>query len=443
MQEASENKNGLVGCVSKLSAEYWVMEPKQLQSFFSHLASLQSDIEAADKSNGKKYSVKNGIAHIPIKGILIKEVPRIFTFFGIQATSYLDIEQQVKQAVSDPKVKSIVLDVDSPGGLVSGVMETADAIRAAREIKPVTAVVDEIAASGAYWLASQASIITASRTAQIGSIGVFSVYVDYSDYAKKIGAKVHVIKSGEHKGMGVVGAPITEKQIAGIQNIIDQLAENFVDSVVMGRGKKKKDIEKCATGQIWLSGEAMSLGLIDNVYKNNVDVNKIIKGITMEQIKNEQTDAQIDVTKITDQVQNDDRQKLKEMQAAFPDDPTYAIEAFSAGKTVTEAKADYVEVLRDKLSSVTQQRDEAKASAANAQAKQDEKTDVADGIEPVENKASDTAENATGDFIAEAIQMAADEKIERTAAIKKLARQKPELYKSWKASLRNSKLNIR
>ena len=418
--------DNLFAVMAKLEAEPWAMEPVRLESFFAHLATMSNKIHAADYQAANKYKVVSGAAHIAIRGILMKQVPAIFKWFGIEATSYIDITEQIKTAVGDKSVNNIVLDVDSPGGLVSGVIEAADAILAARALKPITAVVEDLAASGAYWLASQATQITASRTAQIGSIGVFSVYVDSSQVAKDRGYKVIVIRSGPHKGMGIPGAEISDKQIAAIQDIIDGLADKFVASVATGRKRKTADIKKAATGQLWLSDKAQELGLIDSVYSTSTEISNLIKGMTMEKNETNEIDAQVEVNKITKQVQGDERDRLSVLSAYFADDLTYAVKAFNKGKTLIEAKADYCDVLREKITAITKERDDAQAKLeANKPA------DKATGATPIEQSDSDEHEATGRDFISEAQQIAKEDKTTVTVAMKKLARKEPKLHQEY------------
>ena len=120
-------------------------------------------------------------------------------------------------------------------------------------------------ASAGLHVTSQASRIIARRGALIGSIGTYAILVDSSAYAEEQGIKVHVIKAGEHKGVGTWGAPITEAQLAEIQSRVDRAAATFVAAVASGRRMSVARVQALATGATWEADEAMSLGLIDEI----------------------------------------------------------------------------------------------------------------------------------------------------------------------------------
>jgi signal peptide peptidase SppA len=201
-------------------------------------------------------------AVIPVSGVLLKRRPAWAAQYRAGITGYDEIAQAFNEAAANPAVKQIRLAITSPGGTVAGVEDAAAAIRAAAAVKPVIAVVDDLCASGAYWLASQARDIVANSTAEIGSIGVYVVIADYSAQAEGEGVKVNVIASGEHKGTGVPGAPISEEQLRPIRDNVNTLAERFRAAVVNGRGRMPEEV---FTGRLYLAEAAERLGLIDAV----------------------------------------------------------------------------------------------------------------------------------------------------------------------------------
>ncbi len=121
-------------------------------------------------------------------------------------TDYADVRATVKRQLADPSVRTIDLVIDSPGGSVLGLPETADTIHAANRVKPVRAFVTGIAASAAYWLASQASTITLTPSGEVGSVGVLDLHADISKALDNAGVKITAVTAGEHK---VERAPFT------------------------------------------------------------------------------------------------------------------------------------------------------------------------------------------------------------------------------------------
>jgi signal peptide peptidase SppA len=408
--------------LTEMQNHKWVMEPTALKAFIEKISKLSSVslITSVSVDMPKKtLQVVDGVAKIKISGVLLKSVPGWLRLWGFNITGYDEITEQIEEAVNDSKISAIELVVSSPGGMVAGVTEAADAIYNARQSKPVTAIVEDLSASGAYWLTSQAQSISAGRVAEIGSIGVYSVYYDWTGWEEKAGIKAVVIRSGEHKGMGM--DTITDNQKAAVQEIIDDLAAQFVDSVAAGRNKSAETIKKLATGRLWVAEKARELGLIDTVIvKENNNNNNSGDSVMdtnenkAEQEKIEKEKAELAAQKkIAEQekIQLEERGRLSELKKAFPDDLEFAIEQFEAGVSLIEAKAAYADVLQKKLT---------------------EKENIgADPLKSVDSTAAADGEN----FVSLGKKMAKEEKIPLGQAYKKLAKERPELHKAYKQSL--------
>lgn len=201
----------------------------------------------------------NGTAIIPLQGHLMKSE----SSFGGTAT--VQARRDIRQAAADPAVSGIMLFIDSPGGTAEGTFELSEEVRKARETKPVRAHIEDLGASAAFFVASQADRITANRMALVGSIGTIGVLVDSSGAAEKEGLQVHVISTGEFKGAGVPGTKVTDRQLAVFQEEVDDLNSEFLDAVSRGRGLTGARLAAVATGRTWIASRAEALGLIDDV----------------------------------------------------------------------------------------------------------------------------------------------------------------------------------
>ena len=255
--------------ITALWGGLWAMAPKQLEQFAQAVHSIDSTDPVAgsmvESGFGEVlYEVADGRAYIPITGVIMKSVPAAIRWLGMPATSTLEASAAIEAAERDHDVKEIVFVIDSPGGTVAGVQALSDQIKNAT--KPTAAAISDMAASAAYWLASQTDHIEANATAQIGSIGVYSVMVDSSQAYENAGIRVHVVRSGSHKGSGVEGSPITADDINEEQRMIDQLSHMFAATVARGRGLTAAQVAELATGQVWLAADALKFGLIDSVY---------------------------------------------------------------------------------------------------------------------------------------------------------------------------------
>ena len=206
---------------------------------------------------------KDGIAHIPVVGILTSNVDPCAAFFEEAETEYGFIQAAVRKADHDLMVAGISLEIDSPGGYIDGVDETAQVIMATE--KPVTARVHNMAASAAYWLASQADRIVASSPAdQIGSIGV--VVEEYNDDESL--AKAGIM----HRVYTSTDAPDkrpdtnTEEGRAKIIAMLDDLHGVFVSRVAAGRHTTAERVNAdFGHGGLLIAADAVKVGMIDEV----------------------------------------------------------------------------------------------------------------------------------------------------------------------------------
>jgi signal peptide peptidase SppA len=181
-------------------------------------------------------------------------------------TSTVQFRREVRSAANDPNVSGILLRFDSPGGTVSGTADAAADIRAARRKKPVWAFGDDLVASAAYWLASQADhFVVNNATAMVGSIGTYVAVADLSAAAEREGVKVHLFTTGPLKGLGVPGTQITDDQAAHVQRLVNETQTHFDEAVRKGRGMTATQVAAVRSGAMFPATEAVGLKLIDGV----------------------------------------------------------------------------------------------------------------------------------------------------------------------------------
>lgn len=257
----------------------WAIEPSRFSALVALAKSGQLHA-AAPKGQAQEREPflrdASGIAIIPIDGVIMKQESK----FG--GTSSLELRRSLRAAVADPEVKAILLSIDSPGGTVAGQSELADAVRSANVRKPVHAQINDLGASAAYWTASQARSVSANETALVGSIGTVAIIEDTSKAYEMDGIKVHVLSTGPYKGAFADGAPVTDEQLADMQAIVDNTNEFFLGAVAAGRGLSRTDTEAVADGRLWLAGQAMALGLVDNVRSMDDTLEAIRQDIALE-----------------------------------------------------------------------------------------------------------------------------------------------------------------
>lgn len=266
---------GARALIADAASDVWAESPERVEAFFAEVEMYlgledAASLRAAARSRGETaptevYKIEGGVAHVPIKGQLLKSSNWVLDLLGIEYTSSAAARAGIEAARSDPNVKSIILNIDSPGGAVAGTQALADAVFATRGVKPITAHAAGEANSGAYWIGSQADRFTAEPGSMIGSIGAFGSVTDSSRAAENAGIKVHALRTGEHKGVGIQGTAVSDIQLKELQSRVDKFGAQFVSAVARGRGTTPAAIEPFATGKVWLADDALAIGLIDSI----------------------------------------------------------------------------------------------------------------------------------------------------------------------------------
>lgn len=450
--------------LSRIAGEVWAMEPGALEAFAAQLGQrktmacfpLKADVATAEYSlgnlgnwtadvisvNGERVSIKSAsraqgsgrvsvagnVATVKVEGVLVhrKADAEELAWWGVAATAYEQIVEDLNEAAALRGVDTIRLAIESPGGQVAGVAQAADAIHGLRASKRIVAETHAMAASGAYWLASQAHEIVAGPNAQIGSIGVYTVARDYSQLFSDMGVKVHVIASGAHKGAGTTGAPVTDEQLAAIKANVDALAANFRADVMRGRGAAPEAVATWADGRTWLGEAAKQLGLVDRVSRSSVSIttNQSSPGVPAAAAKEMQEEQMNDQEKAAaaEQARLADRKRLGELKAAFPKHLEFAVEQFEKGATVEQAKVAFVDVLAA---------ENIRKDAEIATLKEAAKAAGGETTKGVEHGGEGSAATVA-DFIGEAKKLMGERKLPSLkAAMSALAKEKPELHAAF------------
>ncbi len=178
--------------------------------------------------------------------------------------SFKEITEQIRFAEEDERVKAVVLYVNSPGGAAYACME----IRRYMEnmSKPNIAVMEELGASGAYYIASAADEILAHANTITGSLGVISIWEDYSEWLENEGIKFHVWKTGGAKDLYEPWRSPTQEENETIQRELNKTYEILIEDIARGRPNLTiEDVRKTANGSIYSGLEALELGLVDGL----------------------------------------------------------------------------------------------------------------------------------------------------------------------------------
>ena len=223
----------------------------------------ENDDRDEEARAGKPYDVTpDGIAIIGVSGTLVKKASWMEAWSGLQ--SYEMIRAGFQDAVADPRIRGILLDVDSPGGEVGGLFDLAAEIYAARSEKPIYAVANDSAFSAAYALASSADRLFVTSTGGVGSVGVIAIHVDQSSFDEKVGRKYTAVFAGAKKNDFNPHEPLTDSARDDLQTQIDSLYDMFVTLVSQNRQMKAAMVRNTEAG-LFFGAKAISSGLANEV----------------------------------------------------------------------------------------------------------------------------------------------------------------------------------
>ncbi|MCX7957271.1 MAG: signal peptide peptidase SppA [Endomicrobia bacterium] len=210
-----------------------------------------------------KYALKEKIAVIEISG-------EIFYASNTQSFIRKDVSYIITKLESLAKrsdVKGILIKINSPGGSVAAVQDVYNKILSIKNIykKPVICYVQELCASGGYYVSCACDKIISAEGSIIGSIGVLLQVGNISDLLKKVGVKVEVIKSSKYKDIGSIYRDMLPEEKQILENIVNAAYEQFVEAVAKGRGLTKEQVLQFADGRIFIATQAKQLFMIDDI----------------------------------------------------------------------------------------------------------------------------------------------------------------------------------
>mgnify|MGYP002780937359 FL=1 len=160
----------------------------------------------------------------------------------------------------------MVLRVNSPGGSATASEIILREVRLLQEAgKPVVVSMGNVAASGGYWIASQADAILAQPTTITGSIGVFGIFLNLEDLGTKVGVNWDGVKTAELADIFTSTRPKTEAELAILQRTVDAIYDSFLDRVAEGRELERPVVAELAQGRVWSGKAALDLGLVDEL----------------------------------------------------------------------------------------------------------------------------------------------------------------------------------
>ena len=203
-----------------------------------------------------------------------------------------DIISSLEKAFRNPLAQAVILDINSGGGspVQSGaVYRAVKRLKSERNDLPVYAVIADVGASGAYYIASAADEIYADPASIVGSIGVISYGLGYRDLLGKLGLDARVFTAGEHKNFLAGDKPLDPNEVAHMQALLDNMHAQFIKAVRDGRGERLKETPEMFSGLFWTGEQAQPLGLIDALGDKNTLRNAKYKDLDFVEYKPDRT----------------------------------------------------------------------------------------------------------------------------------------------------------
>jgi len=258
-----------------VNGNIWAIIPEKLEAFiFSFSAKIDRSnpgkVEETFPSElglftGYGYKTIGNVAVFSVEGIIQKN-------FSIEGhlwegmVSTLMLQKGIQDALENPEINSIVLNIDSPGGTVGGTKELADYIYDAKSQKPFYSFANGLMASAAYYIGSAANEIYAFDTSYIGSIGVYRPHVNAQKFYESMGLEITLIHAGKEKVVGNPYSKLSDEDKKIIQTEVNDQYTLFVDSVARNRGVSSDEVlTNMADGKIFIAQKAAESGLIDGI----------------------------------------------------------------------------------------------------------------------------------------------------------------------------------
>lgn len=282
--------------VAEFLSTPWALMPERLAAFTSILHRWQAggaasaevmaaiaadkEIVAARRQEAARAGQGANIAVLPLYGVVTQRGNMADDVSGPGSASTQKFSSALRQALQDPGVGGILIDIDSPGGSVYGVGELASEIINARASKPIFGFANSLAASAAYWVGAACSELYVTPGGEVGSIGVWQAHQDVSKAMDESGVKTTLISAGKFKTEGNPYEPLNADAQAFMQSRVDDYYQAFTKSVAKGRGVSVDVVRKdYGQGRVYGADQALSAGMVNDIATFDDVVKRLARAI--------------------------------------------------------------------------------------------------------------------------------------------------------------------
>jgi signal peptide peptidase SppA len=245
--------------------EHSLMQAVSAMQNVMALGATYSQVKPREEERPYLLSTLGSVGVIRIAGPLVNNDSAYNRYYNI--TSYADIRRAAIFAAQDSSIKVVLLDINSGGGMVSGISDTANLLATInKDLKPVVAFSDGGMLSAAYWTGATARKIYASNTANLGSVGVITTHIEMSKMLADAGVGVTVLRAGEFKALASNVEPLSDPARAQIMAQLEGTYKVFIEHVAAARGMSVEAADKSiGQGRVFLGQAAVAAGAADAI----------------------------------------------------------------------------------------------------------------------------------------------------------------------------------
>lgn len=268
-----------------ITSSVWLITPDSLQNILSIMDRKMQGEELSEEQlldfGRQQAAIEEeqgpGVGVLNISGPIFPKANMMTQMSG--ATSIQQLQSDLRSMLANDQVTSIMLNIDSPGGVSDLIMELGDEIFAARGIKPIAAVANTTAASAAYWLGSQAEKFYVTPSGMVGSVGVYTVHQDQSGKQEKEGINTTLISAGKYKVEGNPFGPLSDDAKSHMQDRVNETYGEFVSAVARGRGTTEDVVKEAyGDGRTYRAKTAHAMGMVDGIATYDEVVGNMLEG---------------------------------------------------------------------------------------------------------------------------------------------------------------------
>ncbi len=264
--------------LTKLEATYQGFTNDMIAGLERDSKLVFNSAESSQTGLSEDVTIINNIGVLRIEGVITQKSDFFTMFFG--GATLDTLTKDFKMLVANQEIDIIILDIDSPGGTVSGIQEFANLIFDSRKEKEIIAISSSIMTSAAMWIGAAAEhVFISDNTVTTGSIGVLVTHIDFSVFEEKLGVKVTEVTAGKMKRIASFHAPLSDEGRSELQSQVDHIMNVFTSDIARFRNTSQENVENnMADGKVFIGDNAVKVNLVDDIMNFDLLIETINNG---------------------------------------------------------------------------------------------------------------------------------------------------------------------